>query len=87
MAIVLYSCLAGAVELIDAHNNRGTYTSGCNVPVEEAGSVRMRAAAKHVVDGAAVDAAWRRRASNLGQAKRVRAERSEFNGAAHKAGE
>ena len=55
--IVLYSSLAGAVELIDAHNNRGTYTSGCDVPVEEAGSVRMMAAAKYVVDDAAVEAA------------------------------
>ena len=42
MAIVLYSSLAGTVEFMDAHNNRGTYTSGCDVPVEEVGSVRMK---------------------------------------------
>ena len=58
------------------------------VPVEEDGSDGDdRAVAKYVVDGKAVDAARRRRrASNRGQAKRVPAERSNFNGAAHKVG-
>ena len=58
------------------------------VPVEEDGSDGDdRAVAKYVVDGAAAEAAWRGGSSpSLQPAKRVPAERSDFNGAAHKVG-